>query len=133
MATNFDATSRTVVEQTELTDPVYPDAPDGLSDAAAALPKEMIWDRLEQFTNYKIGARSIQYRVWSKRKQPWWIPAERPFEVTEILLADTKLEDYVTKTVRPRADGAVNLEGKAALVTATVGLPCCWQRKPPTS
>ena len=121
MNIDFEATNRTVMGQEEVSEPVYPDAPDGLSVAAAALSKEVIWDRLEQFTNYKIGQRSIQFRVWSKIKQPWWIPAERPFEITEILIADTNLEDYVAKIVRPRADGAVNLGGKAALVTALIG------------
>ncbi|SLN10775.1 hypothetical protein PSJ8397_00042 [Pseudooctadecabacter jejudonensis] len=122
MSNAFEATNRTVIEQEEISTAVYPDAPDGLSDAAAALSKEIVWDRLEQFTNYKIGQRSIQFRVCSNRGQPWWIPAERPFEITGILIADTTLDDYVATPVRPRADGAVNLEGKAALVTATVGL-----------
>jgi hypothetical protein len=120
MGTNFDPTNNLVMEITELTEPVYPDAPAGLSDAAAALPKEIIWDRLEQFTNYKIGERSVRYRVWSQQKQPWWVPAERPFVVTRVQIADTKIEDYVEKTVRPRDDGAVRL-GCPALVTATIG------------
>lgn len=120
MSVYVEPTNQTVMEQVELTDPAYPDAPAGLSDAAAAISKQVIWDRLEQFTNYKIGERSIRYRVLVCQKQPYWIPAERPFVVTRIQTIDAITEDYVDKTVTPREDGAVRLDG-LSLVTVTVG------------
>ena len=120
MSTYYESTTKTVMETTELTEPIYPAAPDGLSEAAAAIPKEVIWDRLEQFTNFKIGERSVKYRVWVKQRQPYWHPAERPFLITRIQTAVPSLEDYVDKAVTPREDGSVRLES-ASLVTVTVG------------
>jgi hypothetical protein len=53
-----------VIKQFEAVPAVYPDAPSGLSTAAAALDAAAIWARIEAYTAYRFTVREV---VWTLR------------------------------------------------------------------
>lgn len=53
--------SATTIRQTEGTPAAYPDAPDGLSTAAAALDAAFIWQRLESYVAWRWSERAVEF------------------------------------------------------------------------
>ncbi|WP_085307944.1 hypothetical protein [Planktotalea arctica] len=51
-----------LIKQFEDVPAVYPDAPDGLSTAAAAMDANLIWARIEAYTAHRFTAREV---VWT--------------------------------------------------------------------
>lgn len=51
----------TTVKQTEGTPAAYPDAPEGLSTAAAALDPAFIWQRLETYVAWRWSERAVEF------------------------------------------------------------------------
>ena len=69
------------IKQTEATPDAYADAPSGLSAAAAALSKDMIWARLEAYTAWRWSARGV---VWIVEGPGEWVPPLKPATITTI-------------------------------------------------
>lgn len=59
----------------------YPDAPDGLSTAAAALDPEMIWQRIEAYIAHRYSERSVQ---WIAEGPGCWEPTLKPATITTV-------------------------------------------------
>ncbi|MDP1583929.1 MAG: hypothetical protein Q8M18_10945 [Bradyrhizobium sp.] len=53
----------TTIQQTESLPADYPDAPDGLSTAAAALDSDMIWQRIETYIAHRWTSRDVTWVV----------------------------------------------------------------------
>lgn len=51
-----------LIKQFEAVPTAYPEAPDGLSDEAAALEAGMLWQRIEAYTAHRFSAREV---VWT--------------------------------------------------------------------
>lgn len=47
----------------------YPAAPEGLSAAAAAIPADVVWDRIERYTRTRWIARPVVWQVECGRKE----------------------------------------------------------------
>jgi hypothetical protein len=69
------------VKQTEMLPESYPDAPESLSTAAAALDPSFIWQRLESFTAVRWTARNV---VWIVEGPGEWCPPLSPASVTTV-------------------------------------------------
>lgn len=68
-----------IAEFIEGTPTIWPAAPEGLSDAAAAIPPAAIWSRLEHWAKVRWAARPVEWVVWGSG---CWKPP----------LADTEIE-----------------------------------------
>ncbi len=69
------------IKQTEAAPEAYPDAPAGLSTAAAALSAAMIWQRLESYTACRWAARGV---VWIVEGPGEWLPSLKPATITTV-------------------------------------------------
>jgi hypothetical protein len=65
----------TTIQQTEAIPDAYPDAPDGLSTAAAALAPALIWQRIESYIAFRWSARDV---VWIAEGTGMWRPPLAP-------------------------------------------------------
>lgn len=70
-----------IIKQTEATPEAYPVVPDGLSDEAAALDADMIWQRIEVYTAYRYTARDV---VWIVQEEGEWVPPLAPATVSGV-------------------------------------------------
>lgn len=61
-------------QQQEATPAAYPDAPSGLSTAAAALDAAMIWQRIEAYTAHRYTAREIVWTISGLAGDEWTPP-----------------------------------------------------------
>src|SRR5690625_1173404 len=67
-----------IINFVESTPAQYPDAPQDLSPAAAAIPAAAIWQRLEHFMAYRWGQRDV---TWTVKGPGSWIPQLLPAEL----------------------------------------------------
>jgi hypothetical protein len=69
------------IKQTEAAPTEYPVPPTGLSDEAAALDADMIWQRIEVYTAQRYTARDV---VWIVQEEGEWVPPLSPFTVSGV-------------------------------------------------
>jgi hypothetical protein len=101
-------TSQYIETETELSI-TYPDAPSGLSDAAAAIPAAVIWDRIEAYCNFRWSETVTEFIV-DPPCEIEWQPPYLPFTI------DTVNGEAAT----PGTFGAVTLSEKSKVV-CTIG------------
>ncbi|MEQ9260938.1 MAG: hypothetical protein RIG84_17765 [Roseovarius sp.] len=75
-------TSQFIESETEVS-VAYPDAPEGLSTEAAAIPAAVIWDRLESWTNYRWSETVTDFVV-NPPCEVKWQPPYAPFVVDSV-------------------------------------------------
>jgi hypothetical protein len=71
----------TTLRQTEGIPASYPAAPSGLSAKAAALRPAVVWKRMEAFTAYRWGERTVSWFIEGPGE--WWPPL-LPTTITEV-------------------------------------------------
>jgi hypothetical protein len=69
----------TTLRQSEAVPASYPDAPAGLSTAAAALDPKFIWHRIESYIAYRWTERAV---TWTVEGMGWWVPPLTPATIT---------------------------------------------------
>lgn len=94
----------------------YPDAPSGLSDAAAELDPDMVWQRIEAWCAWRWSAREC---VWIVEGPGEWLPPLRPATITLVERWDGAAYVPVNPPVGPLG-GLVLPEGMFK-ITADVG------------
>jgi hypothetical protein len=67
------------LKQIEALPAAYPDAPGGLSTAAAALDTDVIWQRIEAYTAHRFTTREV---VWTVEGEGNWTPPLTPATIT---------------------------------------------------
>lgn len=108
----------TTIRQIEGVPATWPDAPAGLSTAAAALPASMIWTRLEAWISYRFAERSIQ---WIAEGPGEWVPPLAPATVADVERWNGSAWEVVTLGASPL--GGYELEGLGPYrFTGTVGV-----------
>jgi hypothetical protein len=106
----------TTIKQDESAPSAYPDAPSGLSTAAAALDADMIWQRIESYVAHRWTSRAI---VWTVEGCGEWVPplTAATITTTEIWRGD----EWQEITLRPSPLGGYVLTGGTYRFTGTVG------------
>lgn len=105
------------IKQTEASPEAYPDAPDGLSTAAAALPADMIWQRIEAYTAHRWSERDV---AWIVEGCGEWTPPLAPAAIatTEIWQSDA----WQAVELAPSPLGGYTLPGAGPYrITGTAG------------
>ncbi len=107
--------SATTIRQDESAPAAYPDAPAGLSTAAAALA-DTVWQRIEAYTAHRWSERAV---VWTVEGCGAWQPPLTPATITtvEIWRADA----WETVTLSPSPMGGYCLPGGTYRFTGTAG------------
>jgi len=107
-----------ILKQTEAAPDAYPDAPEGLSVAAAALSADLIWQRIESYVSRRWTARTVAWIV----EGPGVFEAPlSPAEFTTFERWDATSEAWAEVTISASALGYIlEAEGPYRL-TATVG------------
>lgn len=109
----------TTLRQSEAVPASYPDAPDGLSTAAAALNADFIWHRIESYIAYRWTEREV---VWTAEGIGWWTPSLSPASITTVEI--WRNDAWETVTLSPAPLGGYCLPGCGPYrFTATVGDP----------
>lgn len=120
----------TTLRQTEVAPETYPDLPDGLSAAAAALEPAVLWQRIEGYIAWRFSPRGV---VWIAEGPGDWAPPLAPATITtveewrgatwqETTLDASPLGGYVLKGCGPyRISGEVgDLDEVPAIVNEAV-------------
>lgn len=95
----------------------YPDAPDGLGTAAAALDADMIWQRIESYVAHRWTAREV---VWIVEGPGEFKPGLHPATITAREVWDGVA--WITASLSDGPLGGVLLNGEGPYrFTATVG------------
>jgi hypothetical protein len=94
------------IQQTEGAPAAYPDAPDNLSTAAAALDPEMIWQRLEAYISHRWTARNVSWVVEGCGE---WHPPLTPATIATVDV--WRSEAWETVTLSPSPLGGYFLPG----------------------
>jgi hypothetical protein len=97
----------TVIEQMEAQPASYPDAPSGLSAAAAALDKAVVWQRIESFTALRFGTRAVIWIVEGPGE--WHIPLIPVSPTVTKEVWSRGAEAWETATLSPSPLGGVYL------------------------
>ncbi|MBX9452048.1 MAG: hypothetical protein KL801_09435 [Mesorhizobium sp.] len=105
------------IKQTEGAPAAYPDAPEGLSTAAAALDPEMVWQRLESYVAHRWSERSIEWIVEGCGE---WRPPLAPATITTIEV--WRADAWEALTVPPSPVGGYIMPGGTYRFTGTVGV-----------
>jgi hypothetical protein len=106
----------TTIKQTEGAPSAYPDAPSGLSTAAAALDAVMIWQRIEAYTAWRWPERSV---TWIVEGCGEWHPPLTPATISTVEVWQAGA--WQTVTLDPSPMGGYCLPGGTYRFTATVG------------
>jgi hypothetical protein len=99
----------------------YPDAPAGLSEAAAALDADMIWQRIESYVAHRWTPRTA---TWMLVGDGNWLPNLTPVTISTFEYWDGGNDAYVSVSPRPGAFGGFLLEGRVGTewkITGSVG------------
>ncbi|MBP0614285.1 hypothetical protein [Jiella mangrovi] len=105
------------VRRSEGTPDSYPDAPAGLSAAAAALDATMIWQRMEAYVAHRFGVRDIEWIVEGSGE---WSPPLTPATISTIEVWDDG--EWIDALVSPSPFGGYVLPGCGPYrFTGTVG------------
>lgn len=106
----------TTLKQVEGTPSAYPDAPSGLSTAAAALDADAIWQRIEAYIAHRYTSRSIQ---WIVTECGDWQPPLAPAVISTVERWNG--DEWETATAQPSPVGGYCLPGGSWRFTGTVG------------
>jgi hypothetical protein len=105
------------IKQTEAAPEGWPDAPDNLSTAAAALSADMIWQRIEAYTAYRYTARTV---TWIVEGPGGWQPPLAPATVSTVEIWQD--DAWAAVTLSPSPLGGYCLPGCGPYrFTASVG------------
>ncbi len=108
----------TTIRQIEGIPATWPDAPAGLSTAAAALPAAMVWTRIETWIAYRYAERTIQ---WVAEGPGEWLPPLAPATIEDVEKWTGSAWEVVTLDASPL--GGYELEGVGPYrFTGTVGV-----------
>ena len=88
----------TTIKQTEALPTAYPDAPDTLSTAAAALDADMIWQRIESYIAYRWTARDVEWIVEGPCE---WTPPLAPTTISTVEAWDGAAWSDITPDASP--------------------------------
>ncbi|MGE0749343.1 MAG: hypothetical protein AB7K64_02035 [Variibacter sp.] len=109
----------TTLKQTESAPATYPDAPAGLSTAAAALDAGMVWQRIEAYTAFRYSARAV---TWIVEGPGGWVPPLTPATISDAEIWSRGSEAWETAIIAPTALGGYCLPCLGPFrFTATVG------------
>lgn len=87
------------VRQAESAPASYPDAPDGLSTAAAALDADMVWQRIESYIAQRYSERDIEWIVEGPGE---WVPPLKPATITKVeIWSSAEVYEDVTANASP--------------------------------
>ena len=104
------------LSQSEAAPAIWPDAPAGLSDAAAALDPAWLWQRIEAWTAHRWTVRQV---VWTVEGEGHWTPPLAPATVTT---AEVWEHGAWAEVTLPPGPYGYELPGDGPYrVTATVG------------
>ncbi|MGB3390775.1 MAG: hypothetical protein WBA88_22660 [Pseudaminobacter sp.] len=106
----------TTIKQIEGIPEAYPDAPSGLSTAAAALDADAIWQRIEVYIAHRFTSRSIE---WIVVECGDWQPPLAPATISTVERWNGS--DWETATALPSPVGGYCLPGGSWRFTGTVG------------
>jgi hypothetical protein len=106
----------TTIKQTESAPAAYPDAPSGLSTAAAALDADMLWQRIEAYTAWRWTSRAV---VWTVEGCGDWHPPLTPATIATVEIWSGDAWSRVTLSPSPL--GGYCLTGGMYRFTGTVG------------
>ncbi|GGD30839.1 hypothetical protein [Sinisalibacter lacisalsi] len=105
------------IKQTENAPESYPDAPSGLSAAAAALDAAMIWQRIEAYVAHRWTARDV---IWIVEGDGEWTPPLTPAAVSTVEVWEASA--WVETVPLPSPLGGYELPGEGPYrITASVG------------
>lgn len=107
----------TTIKQTEAIPEEYPAAPSGLSTAAAALDKAMIWQRIEAYTAWRWSERAVE---WIVEGAGQWEPPLSPATVTKAEIWRGDAWEELTLPAAPLGGFMLSGDGPYRF-TATVG------------
>ena len=105
------------LKQAEAVPEEWPDAPEGLSAAAAALDPAMIWGRIEAYTVHRWATRAV---VWTVEGPGDWTPPLAPATVETVEVWDGTAWAEVFPAASPWG-GYVLACGGPYQITAEVG------------
>ncbi|KIZ32642.1 hypothetical protein, partial [Rhodopseudomonas palustris] len=71
----------TTIKQNESEPLTYPDAPEGLSAAAVAIPAPVIWERIEAYVAHRWAERDIEWLVEGPGE---WSPPLAPATIATV-------------------------------------------------
>lgn len=106
----------TTIKQAEAVPATYPDAPSGLSTAAAALDADMIWQRIEAYIAHRWTERAV---VWTVEGCGEWVPPLTPATISTVESWQSEAWEAVTLSASPL--GGYCLPGGTYRFTGTVG------------
>lgn len=106
----------TTISQTEAVPSAYPDVPEGLSEAAAALDSDMIWARIEAYVAHRWTARNV---VWVVEGDGEWTPPLTPATVSGVEAWQNN--SWVETTPDPSPLGGYDFDLGSYRITASVG------------
>lgn len=106
----------TTIKQTEGVPSAYPDAPTGLSTAAAALDAAAIWQRIEAYIAHRYTSRSIE---WIVEGCGDWQPPLTPATIATV--EAWQADAWQTVTLSPSPMGGYCLAGGTYRFSGTVG------------
>lgn len=86
------------IKSTETTPEAWPDAPEGLSTAAAALTADFIWQRIEAYTAFRATERDV---AWIVEGCGEWVPPLTPATITNVEIWQADAWSAVTLSPSP--------------------------------
>ncbi|WP_417424102.1 hypothetical protein [Hoeflea sp.] len=107
----------TTIKQSEAIPASYPDAPAGLSTAAAALDADMIWQRIESYVAHRWTERAV---VWTVEGPNEWTPPLTPATISTVEIWNGTAWETCTEPDSPLGGYWLSGEGPYRF-TATVG------------
>ncbi|MCB1489029.1 MAG: hypothetical protein KDJ88_16435 [Bauldia sp.] len=107
----------TTIRQDENLPEAYPDAPDTLTAAAAALDPDFIWQRIESYIAHRWTARAVGWKVEGSGE---WEPPLTPATIVSTMY--WRGDDWDEATLSPGPFGGLILPGCGPYsIVATVG------------
>jgi hypothetical protein len=106
------------IKQTESEPEEYPDAPDGLSTAAAALNAAVVWERIESHVAHRWAERDVEWIVEGPGE---WHPPLTPATISTVEVWSSA-DEWESVTLNPSPLGGYWLPASGPYrFTATVG------------
>jgi len=107
------------ISQTESEPTDYPDAPSGLSTAAAALAPAIVWDRLEAWCAHRWAERSV---TWVVEGPGEWVPPLTPATISTIKVWSRGADEWEAVSLSASPLGGYRLPATGPYqFTGTVG------------
>jgi hypothetical protein len=106
----------TTLKQDESAPAEYPDAPSGLSDEAAAIDADAIWQRIESYVAVRWTSRAV---IWTVEGCGEWHPPLAPAVISTVEIWQG--DEWAAVTADPSPLGGYVLPGGTYRFTGTVG------------